>query len=481
MLFGTAYVHQDPATSPTALSRLDLLHSLADGRLAIDKYHANTPDKAEWLGHFYSDKAPGTVALALPAFIAGRLALQSAGRGLNSDAGWVASSWVACSGSAGVIAALGAGCLFAWLAARVPPRCALATTLTLFLGAAPLPYATMMLSHAITVGLIAVALWAIGSSPACAASHGAPSKPRPAGLATRPMGTVTTLDRFDLLAGFCCGWALACEFTCGIVVVALLLWLWAGGWRRALAFSLAAAAPVLLIPAYSWACFGHPLTLPYSLNHSFPQMRSGLFSVRWPDLPTAYNLLVSPMRGLFFWTPFLLMAGAGYKEMARTNDRLFWLTYGVPILHATVMSGRTWDWPAGPSLGPRYLAPILPLLALPCAMGLARFPLTGLLLGAYSILITTAATLTTACPPSSVPNPLLDLQLPLLLEGRIAPTLGEAAGLPPLLSVLFYYAVLATGTAWLWRALPPGTALGKAPTAGDWGGEPGPGTLPAGA
>jgi len=208
---------------------------------------------------------------------------------------------------------------------------------------------------------------------------------------------------------------------------------------------------LLLIPLYSLLCFGNPFVLPYSLNESFPEMKEGLYAIKWPNPETAYNLLFSPARGLFFWTPFLVIAGAGYWRLARENRRLFWVTYAIPVIHIVVISGRVWDWQAGPTLGPRYLAPILPLMALPCALGVMRFPRLGVALAVYSILITTIATLTTAAPPASFPNPLLELHIPRLLEGKLAPNLGMALGLSPHASVLLFYAILALGTLWIYR------------------------------
>jgi hypothetical protein len=221
--------------------------------------------------------------------------------------------------------------------------------------------------------------------------------------------------------------------------------------------------PLLLIPLYSWACFGSPFILPYSLNASFPEMKEGLYAIKWPDADTAFNLLFSPARGLFFWTPFLVMAGAGYWRLVHVNRPLFWLTCVIPLLHVIVISGRTWDWPAGPTLGPRYLAPILPLLALPCALGVQRFPRYGIALAGYSILITTVATLTNASPPfPSHPNPLFDLHIPMLLKGELAPNLGTVSGLRPWLSLVVYYSILCGGIWWLWRRLPPESAAGGA-------------------
>ena len=452
-LFAAVYVHQEPKSCPTPLSRLDLLHAMfSHGTMRIDAYD-NTPDKSSWQGHYYSDKAPGTTALAIPAFALGAGGLKTAGVGLDTPSGWLVSSWIACAGSVAIAAALGAALLFAWLLNYVPPRAALVATLGIFLGAAPLPYATMLFSHSLVVGCVAIALYAIQRGTVTA-SGAAPASSRP----------------WDLLAGFVCGWAVASEYTVGLIIGGLFIWLISHGWRRAIPFCLAAIPPLLLIPLYSWLCFGNPLLLPYSLNESFPAMREGLYAIKLPDLDTGYNLLFSPTRGLFFWTPFLLMALVGYWDLIRTHPRLFWLTYALPLLQVVVISGRVWDWQAGPTLGPRYLAPMLPLLALPCALGVKRFPRTGILLAAGSIVLTALATLTNASPPGSVYNPLTEIHLPRLLKGELQPNLGALLGLPPCGSLALFSVLLSGGIAWLWWTvsrvkIAPATDPSRAPGA----------------
>src|SRR5207253_1987216 len=103
------------------------------------------------------------------------------------------------------------------------------------------------------------------------------------------------------------------------------------------------------------------------------------------------------------------------RELYRKDRRLFWLCYAVPVLQLVVISGRAHDWQAGSVLGPRYLAPTLVTLALPCALGVRRHPRVATVAAAYSIGITTMATLTDACPGYYI-NPLTDLQIPLLLK-----------------------------------------------------------------
>lgn len=114
-----------------------------------------------------------------------------------------------------------------------------------------------------------------------------------------------------------------------------------------------------------------------------------------------------------------------------------------------------------PTLGPRYPAPILPLLALPCALGVQRFPRLVVALAGYSMLITTLAALANASPPfPGHPNPLFDLRIPMLFKGQLAPNLGTVCGLSSWLSVVVYYAILCGGIWWLWHRLPPEPAPG---------------------
>ena len=451
------YSHQRLYASGTPVSRLDLLHALyEDSSVIIDIHGGNTSDKAVFGSHFFSDKAPGTVVLAFPAFAAAAKGLKFLGVALDSPKGWLTSSWAACAGSVSILTALGGAALCVWMSRRVPARAALVTTLALFLGAAPLPYATLLFSHSMVVGLIAIALWAMEKQKDLREERTADRANAECGARSSECGVREwlTVNQWDLLAGLCCGWALASEYTAGLVVVGLFIWLVSSGWRRAVPFCVAAIPPLLLVPAYSYACFHNPFILPYSLQASFPEMKQGLYAIKWPNPEIAYNLLFPPTRGLFFWSPFLVMAGVGYWKLIQSNPRLFWFTYAIPLLQIIVISGRAWDWQAGFTLGPRYLAPILPLLALPCALGVQRFPKLGIALAAYSILITTLATLTDACPDYSIYNPLTELHIPLFLKGVFSPNLGMVLGLPPYASVALYYAILVGGIGWLWRQLP---------------------------
>lgn len=452
------YTHQIKFDGPTPVSRLDLLHCLVtEHTFRIDSVEQNTSDKAHYQGHWYSDKAPGTSVLALPFFLAATKLQTVFGNVAQPGEPWLFQSWVSCAGALGLFAALGATCLLKWLSVWTGGRAALVTTMAVFLGGMPLPYSTVLFSHALAVGLIAFAMWAL-MRPGEVAGETAEARHQKPGIETSDNGDDVRCRRvnwWDLLGGLAAGWALASEYTSGIVIVGLFLWLLSQNRRRAIAFGVAAMPPLLLIPLYSWACFGNPFVLPYSLNESFPEMKHGLYAIKWPNPEVALKLLFGPARGLLFWCPFLAIAGIGYRELFRKSKSLFWLTFLGPVLQVLVISGRTWDWPAGPAFGPRYFAPMLPLLALPCAFGARRIPKIALVLGVYSVEITTLATLTDASPDFDWhPNPLFDLNIPRLIEGKLSYNLGMALGLPPNLSVGLFYAILLAALWWLWTRLP---------------------------
>ncbi len=437
------YWHQARFNSATPMSRLLLLRAVwMNGCLHIDDWASETPDIAKAAGHVYSDKAPGTAALALAPFVGASMWLKTRGVTVESPTGGLLTSWAACAFSQGVIAAIGAVALFAWLAQFVSQKTALLTVLALWLGSLPLPYATLLFSHAQIIGLLAVAVWAIDLAFEKKGDTQQGDSAMTLGVGPKRMA----------LAGFCAGLALASEYTAGLAVVAL------GGyvafWRRreAWLFVLGAIPPLLLIPAYSWATLGTPFALPYSYQASFPAMKEGLYAIKWPNLENLVRLTIGPTRGLVFWTPFLALALVGWYQMAIQRPKWLWLSYLLPVLHILVISGRTWDWQAGYTISARYMATILPFLALPCALGLQRFPRIGSVLAGISISMMTLATVTDACPDYSIYNPLTELHIRKLLQGEFSYSLGTLLfGLSPRASLALYCALLIGGIWWLWR------------------------------
>jgi hypothetical protein len=435
LFFAYSYVHQRAYRGQTPVSRLDLLHALFVHKMfKIDAYHENTSNKSVHEGHYYSDKAPGVVALALPAFSLAAGLLSFFGTPLDSDVGWLVSSWIACAGSLAIITVLGAVALFAWLGKWVPPRRAYIATLALFLGAAPLAYCTLMMSHGVVVGLLAIALWAgdFGKAKIASASR--------------------AISWRDVATGFCCGLALASEYSAGIVVIGILGWFVASNFKRVVPLALGALLPLMLIPAYHWICFGTPFTVAYQHEASFTQMHEGFFGIKFPNAESAFSLLFSGHRGLFFCSPVLLIAFAGYYRLYVISRPLFWLTYLVPLLHILAISGYFYPY-GGIMFGPRFLAPLLAMMALPTALGIARFPRTGLLLASVSVLINVLVTVVDISPvPGS--NPLVDFYIPQFIKGIFNLNLGAMIGLNGYASLFPLLLVLGIGICLIWRQLP---------------------------
>ncbi len=420
VVFLNSFSHQRKFAGPTAVSRLDVLHALySHYTVTINDYHTNTSEKALFMGCYYSDKAPGAAALALPCVFAAASVLKHAGISIQSHTRWLWTSGISFGLTAGILTALGAAAAFHWLQRYVPARVALLTSVAMFLGGMPLPYATFMYSHAQVVGLLTISMWALDRR-ACEDGH------RQAGK-----------SRMDLLAGFAAGTALASEYTAGIVVVLIVLWLGSVTLRRAPVFCLSSIPPLSLIPIYSLLTLGTPLELPYSYQASFVAMKEGLYAIKWPNAETAYELLFGSSRGLFFWNPFCLLSCVGFARLVNTSIRLFWLTYACFLLQVPVISGRVWDWNAGPCFGPRCLAPVIALLVVPCALGAERLRRTGVVLAAYSISVTTLATLSNSSFSETWRTP-FSRSLFLWLKGQISIRTSECClGCPRLLRLRF--------------------------------------------
>lgn len=435
--FSFSYFHQ-PWTGVNQVSRLDLLHAVfKEGRLEITTYHQNTMDKAVKDNRYFSDKAPGAAALAAPAFGAAALGLKLAGTDLDSSRGWLVSSWVGCAGSQALLGAAGGVALFFLLRGWVSAGAGLVTALGLSLGSLPMMYATTLFSHAAVAGLLGVAVWAVGIGSGVwglgdgegkGAGDGAGGGKETGG---RGQGTGAGGVGREWLAGFCCGWAIASEYSAALVCGGLLWLAWErGGWLTVWRVAWGAVPALLLIPAYHWACFGSPFTLAYGHEAVLKGMNRGLYGITFPpELGNAFEMLFSPARGIFLWTPLLGLLVVGYPVLFARSRRAFWLCYGVPVVQVVVLAGY-YDPMAGGTMSARYLAPVLPLLAVPLALGVERLRRVGWGLLAVSVgLSLSAAALGLALQRHQQGNPWGSFFWPAWAGGNFNSNLGAAVGL----------------------------------------------------
>ena len=123
--------------------------------------------------------------------------------------------------------------------------------------------------------------------------------------------------------------------------------------------ALVSAALLLFAPqiAYWHAVTGHYFLNSYQsedFDWVHPQLTNFLFSVR---------------KGLFFWTPILLIAMIGLPRFAQTQ-RVYAVAVCVVLALEIYICSSWWAWWFGESFGVRPITDMMPLMALPLACGL---------------------------------------------------------------------------------------------------------------
>ena len=452
LMFCYSYVHQRPGWNQN--SRLDLLHAiLVHKTLNIDAYHENTGDKSIHNGHYYSDKAPGIVVLALPAFALSAGILRLLDIDIDSPKGWLISDWITTALSVGFITALGAAAMFLFLCKLIPRPYAFLTSLAVFLGSSPFPYATMLFSHAAVIGLVCIALWAIADQEFLIRHIPDESKIK---NQKSKIGATLNWRKRHILAGLCCGFAIASEFPAAIAAGGVLVLALLTASKRGFLLALAAIPPLLLIPTYNWACFGGPVSFGYHnlALAEFHGMNDGVFGITFPPKPgAAYLLLASLERGLFFWSPFFLLAFFGWGRLWKVSRSLLLLSSSVVLVQILAISGYYMP-SGGAALGARHLAPMLPFLAIASAFGVTYHTRPfAYALACLSILLSGFGTAVQAMIPETVDSPLTSFYAPYFMLGRLAPNIGRSLGFSPHISLLPLFLALSAFFAgpFLWR------------------------------
>lgn len=121
--------------------------------------------------------------------------------------------------------------------------------------------------------------------------------------------------------------------------------------RPFLIFIGAAAIPGLILLAYNAVRSGNPFQTGYDLTLFSPNVLLGL-----------YKLLFSPLRGLFIYSPILLLSLPGWWLFRKTHPAEAWLFAG--LVGVTVALFSAWSSGEGLSWGSRFLVPVIPFLVI---------------------------------------------------------------------------------------------------------------------
>lgn len=434
-------------------SRLDVVMAVVDqGTWAIDAYVQNTGDYALYEGHYYGEKAPGTAFLGIPVYWAFKVTigqflmdrvlpilsdnpavagtLTEGGRGLISESlHFMMAQYVVTFFTVSLPAAL-FGLVFYHFLGYITENEIHRVLLVLAYGLATIafPYSGAYFGHQIAAILLFVAFWIL-----------------------------LRIKRRELkagflgMAGFLLGYSAITEYP--TVFAAGLLFLYAlvtlEDKRQAVWMIVGGVPPVLALMIYNAAIFGAPWEFSYKYSELWVDYHhTGFFGTTLPDLKALWGITFSPYRGLFFLSPFLLLAVPGFWRLLRRQQH--WLESLVSLLIVVSMvlfNSASKMWFGGHSVGPRYLVPILPFLVWPIAAFLdapairCRKLVFGVLT-AVSVAFVWIETISGQGFPQYSPNPLFDYSWPQLVAGDIARNWGTIVGLPGAYSLLPLVAIL---------------------------------------
>ncbi|MBI4927261.1 MAG: hypothetical protein HY835_05810 [Anaerolineae bacterium] len=434
---------------PNQNSRLDMVLAVVDdGTFVIDRYVANTVDYARVGEHTYSDKPPGIAFLGIPVYAGLKIGLDSSlmdglvtrlenssafqstlregGSGVYADKVRFALAQVVLTLAIPVVASVVIGLLIYQLLTGFGLGAGLAAAIALAYGllTPAFAYAGAFYSHQLTAALLLGAFALIQSR------------------------------RFDqparlLLVGLLLGYAVLSEYPAalasGILFVAVLMRLVrARGLWKIVWVGLPALACAVGLMAYNNAIFGSPFSLGYEYSELWTNQHStGFMSLSLPSWDALWGMTFGRFRGLFVLSPWLLLGVPGFVFWLRSERRWEGWVSLLVFLSMFFFNASSVMWWGGFAVGPRYLLPGLPFLALAAGFALQRWQASGWLRGMaplldlWSLVMVWGLTLAgQAFPSDAIADPLLDYALPNWLAGNVARNAGTLLGLRGALSLL---------------------------------------------
>jgi hypothetical protein len=437
--------------SANELPRIYLTTAMVDeGRFAIDtgvERHGTTADVSPSGGHYYSNKAPGSSFLAVPAY----LVVKGLARLTGEEPTLAQKTWAFRFATGIVPTLLFLLLLWRFLARHAPDPAARRLALAGYAaGTMAFTYSILFIAHQLSAVCIAsawiLAVWVVedGRHP-----------------------------RWLALVGFLAGAAALSDYQAAFAGVPVAVYL---GWKlvgapprlRGLGrLGLAAAGaipPIALLLIYHARAFGSPLRTGYDASETFAHFHQkgflGMDQLRWEAFTGS---TIAPDNGLLFLCPMLVLALPGFYLLARRRD--FWtlgVSLSVVVLYLLFISSLSF-WRGGWQVGPRYVTAMLPFALVPVAVAiqaaeeraadggllgqLLRAGAVGLVAASIAIYGLSAATFPHF--PETFGNPVHELVLRLIGEGYAPPSAGSLVGLRGTASLLPYLAVLAALLVWI--------------------------------
>jgi hypothetical protein len=166
-----------------------------------------------------------------------------------------------------------------------------------------------------------------------------------------------------LMAGVFAGTVVACEYNMVVIIAVWGLWMLVQeGWKSALKFTLGTLPFLFLLIFYNHSLTGEWLELAYKYQDNFAD-NAVAYGFQIPDLSAFLHLTISPYRGLFFYSPILVLVMfaivKGFKK--REGWKKEGMVLSSLIIYFLAICFNV-NWVAGWVYGPRFLAPIAILL-----------------------------------------------------------------------------------------------------------------------
>lgn len=400
----------------------------------IDPYHGGLGDRAYWRGHYYSDKAPGMAFLAVPVYAGLRLAFPQLKSSTlhyvhqNGEyffpAGLAYARYAITFLLVSLPSVLLALLLWVFLL-RVSslPGWSLSLTATYALGTPAFVYSIWYYSHQ----LCAVLLF---TSFALAFYFARGRSPSAKGLAVM------------VGAGLLAGYSIISEYPTAVIVFLIAVYIAVVSRKRLLwlgAFALGFLPPAILNMGYNVAAFGQPFATGYMHVHSsayHSNIHGGLFGlanpfsygVQSPSVWSFWQVTFSAYRGLFVFSPVLLLFIPGLYFMWRRRDLRpeWWLFLAIVVLYFLVDASRGQDtngWSGGSSVTSRHLVPMLPFMVVPIVFCLRNTAWRAIFVvfAAYSVAVMMLTVAATYPFPYGDKNPLANEVLHNTLTGHVEP------------------------------------------------------------
>ncbi len=175
-------------------------------------------------------------------------------------------------------------------------------------------------------------------------------------------------DRFawSTIAGLALGMAVIARPTTAFFALATgATWLCQRRWRGILGLVLGGSVPLAWLCYLNWSYFGEPFLGGYATDN---------WSASPPLWLSLSGLLIAPSRGMFVYSPALILVPLGILRLRRTGTpwqaaSLLLLTWLAAAGSTLLFYARWYDWRGGWCYGPRFLCETMPVLCLLFAVG----------------------------------------------------------------------------------------------------------------